>query len=230
MKGKIARLPSSIRHQLNLRLLENSQPHNLLLDWLNSLPETQALLHSDFDGQPISKQNLHHWSQHGFRHWKLHHDALQFANAHLETDPDDNLEDSPALSSTILLDKLLHWLALRYAALAETLPSNPDDPEADLRRLRRLSADILALHRAELSRSRVSLQERKVALLEEEAEVERAKREAWRKGIGEWHKTLRATMPELAQYLPPEEPEPPKPAGPPPGAPGPVKVNQGWQC
>ena len=66
--GKIARLPLSIRDQLNRRLLDN-EPGPSLLAWLNSLPEVQALLAADFASQPISPANLSHWKGGAYRDW-----------------------------------------------------------------------------------------------------------------------------------------------------------------
>jgi len=63
--GKIARLPRKIREQLNRRL-ENGEPGNRLVEWLNSLPEVQKVLAADFDGEPVSEPNLSRWRQGGY--------------------------------------------------------------------------------------------------------------------------------------------------------------------
>ncbi len=69
--GKIARLPQSIREQLNQKL-ENNVPGNELLPWLHSLPEVQKILADHFGGRPISKSNLSDWRHGGFIDW--HHE------------------------------------------------------------------------------------------------------------------------------------------------------------
>jgi hypothetical protein len=66
--GKIARLPREVRQELNQRL-EQSEPSPQLLEWLNALPEVKKVLRDDFDGVPISKQNLSQWRQGGFEEW-----------------------------------------------------------------------------------------------------------------------------------------------------------------
>ena len=66
--GKIARLPRSVRHELNERL-ERSEQSPQLLDWLNALPEARKIVQNDFAGVPISKQNLSEWRQGGFEEW-----------------------------------------------------------------------------------------------------------------------------------------------------------------
>jgi hypothetical protein len=57
MTGKIARLPLAIRRELQKRLLDG-RPAGQLLPWLNGLPEVQAVLAAEFEGRPITKQNL----------------------------------------------------------------------------------------------------------------------------------------------------------------------------
>jgi hypothetical protein len=71
--GKIARLPRSVREELNERL-ERSEESPQLLDWLNALPEVKKVLKSDFAGAPISKQNLSEWRQGGFQEWLARQD------------------------------------------------------------------------------------------------------------------------------------------------------------
>ena len=57
--GKIARLPREVREELNLRL-ERPEPGPQILAWLN--------------GEPVTKQNLSHWRQGGFRNWLTRED------------------------------------------------------------------------------------------------------------------------------------------------------------
>lgn len=218
MKGKIAHLPRPLREEVNRRLFDD-QPHEVILEWLNCLPEVKALLGAHFEGQPVSKQNLYEWTQYGYRDWKLRQDALEFAAL---TDPSDSpASDAPVPSTSELTDKLLHWLALRYAAAAHTLAPLENDAEADLRRLRDLAADIFALRRGDLWTRRLDLEQRRVHLLESDAgqaleeefwewterEDIRAELEERRKKRKAWHDEIRATMPEVAPYLPPEDPE-----------------------
>jgi hypothetical protein len=58
--GKIARLPLTIRRQLNLRL-QNGELAQDLLSWLDQLPEVQAILAARFAAKPIDQSNL--WKQ-----------------------------------------------------------------------------------------------------------------------------------------------------------------------
>ena len=170
--GKISRLPRDIREQLNRRL-QNDHDAKTLLDWLNALPEVQSVLAAEFEGRPISKQNLSEWKQHGFRDWQMRQSALQFAQ---------NLDaDSAALPQSLagpLTEKLAHWIALRYAAAAHALAALDDDPETELRRLREFCGDIVALRRGDISAGRLGVAQGRLAVLQAEADAQKEK-EFW---------------------------------------------------
>ncbi len=212
MNGKISHLPQSVREQLNRRLSDGERPSRTLA-WLNSLPDVQALIASEFAGRPVSKQNLYEWTRHGFRQWKLRQNALDFAT--------QNLADAPAAdscSTSNLTQKLVQWLALRFAASAHTLVPADDEPETDLRCLRQIAADIVALRRGDLYSRRVALEEKRLALrtakTQELREEEfwqwtrrrdiRARLETQMAQQRAWHDQLRAAIPELAPFLPPK--------------------------
>jgi hypothetical protein len=73
--GKIARLPAHIQNLINRRLFQN-HPGNVLVKWLNSLPEVQDILRQQFDGRPISPQNLSEWKNGGYRDWDLRENVI----------------------------------------------------------------------------------------------------------------------------------------------------------
>src|SRR6266481_2587222 len=83
--SKISRFPRHIRDELNQRL-DRSEKQKRTLDWLNSLPEVQAVLKEEFEGEPVKKQNLTKWKKAGFLNWQLHQSALAFTQ---DTLPDD---------------------------------------------------------------------------------------------------------------------------------------------
>jgi hypothetical protein len=66
--GKIGRLPYEIRCQLGCGIHEGI-PGVRLVGWLNSLPEVQAILESNFGGRPINEQNLSKWKVRGYPDW-----------------------------------------------------------------------------------------------------------------------------------------------------------------
>src|SRR5437868_6682455 len=140
--GKIARLPHSIRDQLNQRLHQNQNAKSIL-PWLNGLPEVKTLLAADFNSRLITKQNLSEWKNGGFRDWLINQQALQFAQ-NLENDEDPA---NPSLSGNFT-EKLARWLAIQYAAATRSFPD--DNPRAQWNRLREFCADISRLRRNDL--------------------------------------------------------------------------------
>lgn len=74
-KGKIARLPSALRDELNLRLF-NGQSGAKILSWLNDLPEVKAVLEEDFEGLRVSDQNLSEWRKGGYEEWLRRRERL----------------------------------------------------------------------------------------------------------------------------------------------------------
>src|SRR5580698_4966605 len=75
-RGKIARLPAELREELNRRI-RNGEPGTGLIEWLNGLPEMQAVLAAEFSGQPINETNLTNWRQGGYADWLAQKEALE---------------------------------------------------------------------------------------------------------------------------------------------------------
>jgi len=91
--SKIARLPATIREQLNLRL-HNGQFGRKILPWLNGLPETKEVLAENFDGHAITHQNLSEWRRSGYQDWLFHQDRLQWFSRLHEEDAELSVHDS----------------------------------------------------------------------------------------------------------------------------------------
>src|SRR6266568_6269959 len=113
--GKIARLPPPVREEGNQRL-DDQQTATSIADWLNSLPEVQALLNAEFEGRPISGQNLSDWKSGGFRDWCIYQKVRSIVTTSSPDDP-----ELKQLLTGALADKLTHWLTLRFAAAAQSL-------------------------------------------------------------------------------------------------------------
>ena len=151
-KGKIARLPRDLREQLNRRL-DDGEPQTNLVEWLNSLPEVQTVLTAEFKGHPITDGNLSEWKAGGFREWQQHQEEREL----LQEMDADSAELNPA-SPTRLTDLLAHRLAARYIVAVQA--SNPvnADGTPDLKPLRELCADIVALRKGAHSAERLNLE------------------------------------------------------------------------
>ncbi len=141
--GKIARLPRDVRDALNLRM-EKSDDGEKILDWLNSLPEVQESLKANFNGVPVSKQNLCEWRQGGFREWQIRQGFIDEACelSAWSTDLSDVI-DAPLLAGD-----LVSMLATRYAAVLSSWDGEAD-PKTDekLRTLRGLIRDVALVQR-----------------------------------------------------------------------------------
>lgn len=73
--GKIARLPLTIREDINERLRDNHSGTDIL-SWVNALPITQEILKKQFSAEPISDANLSVWRQGGFAEWLEEQDKV----------------------------------------------------------------------------------------------------------------------------------------------------------
>jgi hypothetical protein len=141
--GKIARVPGTIRAQLNSRMDKGEEGESLLA-WLNGLPVVQEILKDSFEGTPISKQNLSEWRQGGFREWQVRQEWIGQARELSESAG----EMEEAVDASLLACDLAAVLAGRYAALLNNWDGEPDPKfEEKLRLLRGLNRDIALLQR-----------------------------------------------------------------------------------
>ena len=141
--GKIARLPRSVRNELNERL-ERSEESPQLLAWLNALPEVKKLLQKDFAGVPISRQNLSEWRQGGFQEWLARRDLCEETRdvAHLADDLADASPDGVPADYAALV------LTARLAGFLSRWNGEVDDPfEAKARVLNGLCRTVVELQR-----------------------------------------------------------------------------------
>ena len=123
-KGKIARLPSDIRHELNSRL-DDGEPGTDVVAWLNGLDQVQQVMARDFGGRPVTEQNLSEWKQGGFLDWRQ---ELEFC-ARLR----DLVEFSDNLASISpdrgIADRLSALLAVELAAETRDILQQITDPK-----------------------------------------------------------------------------------------------------
>jgi hypothetical protein len=67
--GKIARLPLAVREKINQQL-KDGLPTRQIAQWLNQDNAVKAVLKLQFDGEPISDNNLSEWRRGGFQTWQ----------------------------------------------------------------------------------------------------------------------------------------------------------------
>ncbi len=74
--SKIARLPKSIRDQLNHKIDDGTVGLDLV-KWLNSLPEVQKIMAELFGGRAITPQNVSEWRRTGYADWQFSREGRQ---------------------------------------------------------------------------------------------------------------------------------------------------------
>ena len=122
--GKIGRLSKERREELGERM-EDGQTGKELAEWLNSLPEVQALLKAKFGGRPVNEQNVSNWRLSGHKDWL----RLREARARVLRLVEDEEELSAVAGGHRLGDCLAAILAVELDGLGRALLG---DEEADL--------------------------------------------------------------------------------------------------
>jgi hypothetical protein len=179
--GKIARLPLSVRQELNRRLDDGEQGKKLVV-WLNALPEVQAIVAAEFGGKAIREQNLSEWKQGGYRDWVAHQEALEVAARLCEDAKEWNAKGRAPLT-----DLLAHWTVARYAVATRRV-SDTGGREG-WRLLREMCGDIVELRKGDHSAERLQIEYERLELEKEESEKRvRAKVEKLQKQLAKKRK------------------------------------------
>ena len=222
--GKIARLPREVREQLNRRLADG-EPGTRLVEWLNSLPETQKTLAADFEGRAINEQNLSEWKQGGHQDRLARQETLACARELAA----DATELAGAAEGS-LADHLSVVLSARYAALVSGWNGEMDDEfRRKARALRTLCQDIVELRRGDHFAERLRLDLDRFAEAKK-ADVDRAL-EVVVKDIKQWPDVTKAFQEAFALYRQresgqPPDSQPPVALRPDPTESNPIKPNQ----
>lgn len=160
-KGKIARLPRSIRDELNQRI-HDGQPAGEILPWLNELPEVKVVLTRSFGGEPIGDQNLTNWRQGGYLDWCSHQaesDRLQtlaeFSVKLVETTGLKITDGAAAIAAGNILSQL-------------EAESDPEAVDMLIKQLATLRAGDHAVHDGQRKDRKLKLDELKASLKQRE--------------------------------------------------------------
>ena len=169
--GKIARLPKTLRDELNQHL-QNGVPGTTLVKWLNGLPAVQALVQNQFDGHPIREQNISQWKSGGYRDWLQQQEALEVADR-LHEGAEALLADQ---DRSRLSEVLELWLVARYAVATREIAATKG-PKG-WRLLRQMCADIVKLRRMDQHDDRLALEGDRIALRREQLASQRPRKAA----------------------------------------------------
>lgn len=137
--GKIARLPKTIRQELNHRLDNGAQAPELL-PWLNALPEVQSVLAEFFNNQPISKHNISDWRRGGYQDWLRHQERRQWVQRSAEEGDELAVDQGKFDGYESLARILMADLAAEVHALHDIT-----DKETRWKRFRELCRDLVRL-------------------------------------------------------------------------------------
>ena len=157
--GKIARLPKSIREDLNRRLL-NGETGPKLLDWLNHEPQVQSVLRDLFAGRPINQPNLSHWRTGGFRDWLAHQELLRRVQALTES----TQELSPSAARALTEQISIKFVAASLLDLPAYLQLDTHPP-SEFRRLEQIVALLTHLRRSDHQAAKFHLERERLALI-----------------------------------------------------------------
>jgi hypothetical protein len=158
--GKIANLPAEIRDELNRRL-DDSEPGNELVEWLNSKPEVIEAMKARFDGCPISEQNLSEWRKRGHQQW--------LADRMIVEELGGLSENADAIGKTgISGEKLLLVLTAAYAAMIQNWEITPkEELTYKMAVFRNLTNGVLAVRRGELQAVRIEIARERLELIQD---------------------------------------------------------------
>jgi hypothetical protein len=201
--GKIARLPRQIREELNRRLSDGEIGKHLV-DWLNTLPEVQAVLAAEFGGRSINEQNLSDWKQGGFEDWLRHQEARAWART-LAEEEEDLKADSGSIS---LAERLTAPVLVGLGRLLRDVSARSGAPEQSkvvlgvARQLANLRRGNAATERVRLEREywetkQAEVREKKQKAVESAAHFQRIKARLF----PHWDEDF---LPHSANPLPPE--------------------------
>jgi hypothetical protein len=173
--GKIARLPLEIRERLNCRLADG-EPGNRLVEWLNSNPDVMKVMAEQFEGRLITENNLSEWRAGGYEEWLTLHAFLDETRV--------LSENAGEVADTGISSDHLHIVLLaHHAHLLQNLEIMPENEFKNrLNTVRKLTASIMNIRRAELQKARVKLQRERLELLREKQNLKSA--EAIGRGAG----------------------------------------------
>src|SRR5215213_5618943 len=131
--GKIARLPKSVRDELNRRLSEGERGTELVA-WLNSVPEVQRIIAEQFGGKPMRAQNLSEWKHGGYQEWRNKQEAMELVRQL----PAGERELKGA-NGEPFNEILATWLTAHYAMVAYDLQKNG---KLDWKRVQKMCRDV----------------------------------------------------------------------------------------
>ena len=175
--GKIARLPSAVREELNTRLHDGEMGKELVA-WLNSIPQVQDTLKKYFNGHAITEQNLSEWRTRGFKDWLRQQALAEFCRTLAENSAELQLEsnggDPRPTGYRSTADRLAVVLTVDAFQYPQAVMQAELDPKLRWEILRELLQQVSKLREDDHRQARLMLdQQRRAQEEERKAEAEK---------------------------------------------------------
>ena len=164
--GKIARLPSAVREELNIRLHDGEMGKELVA-WLNSVPEIQATLQKFFNGHAITEQNLSEWRTGGFEEWQRQQASAEFCRTLAENSAELQLEsnggDPQPTGYRSMADRLAVVLTVDAFQYRRSVMQAELDPKLRWEILKQLLEQVSKLRKDDHRQARLMLDQQRIA-------------------------------------------------------------------
>jgi hypothetical protein len=155
--GKIAKLPSAIRDELNSRLAEG-EATEAILEWINGLPDVRTHLEAHHQGNPITADNLSRWRQGGFAGWA---ESVKMQDSMEAMTLACSEMDGPARDA--LVSRIGTVLMSRLVSQMQAFDAMPEGPEKT-RFWGEIVWSYVALRRTELNYEEFKLERKKATM------------------------------------------------------------------
>jgi hypothetical protein len=160
--GKIARLPFSVREELNRRM-RDGESGKMIVEWLNGLAEVREMVMGLFGGKGIREQNLSEWRKGGYRDWLAAQERVE-----LTVRMGEEVAALAEGRGVSMVEAMGKWVVAQYGAEAMREARKAEGKER-WKLMREMCADFVKLRAGEQSGVRLGLEERRLRLRELEA-------------------------------------------------------------
>jgi hypothetical protein len=154
-----------------------------LVDWLNGLPAVQAVAKAEFEGRDIREQKISQWRKGGYRDWLAQRVAQEQARELC-----DEVAQMGRTCKEPVTDKLAAFLSAHYAVAMKRAVRQAAGGSVDLKTLRALCGDVMAMRRADQNAQGLRLERKRVGLAEKYS-------------ITKWRKKMQLELDKVLEFL-----------------------------
>jgi len=155
---RVAALPPAVREDLNRRLHEGASDTEVL-DWLDRLPKKPSARSPKPERARVEAEEVRAWRETGYRDWLAQREALDQAR-HLAAE----VAELKQAVEEPMTENLARWLAAQYVVVSRAAARLAGSNPVDLKTLRVLCADVVALRRGDHYAERLRLDQERLEL------------------------------------------------------------------